>query len=427
MDYMGTLRKIYKDSLLKNSIYLMATNFTNLALGFFFWVIASRYYTPKDIGIVAAMFSSMSLVSMISSVGLPTALLFYLPRDRKNANKIINSSMIVSIVVSTIFSVIFILGLSIWEPSFMQMFRNIGLVIIFTIVTIVTTVSATMSGVFTAERRSSFHMMKESVFGVVKIFPLVLFAEFGAIGIFTSWGIGLIAAMIIGFILLYRTLKYSPNVSVDPIIKDMVRYSTGNYIASIVSNLPRLLLPIIIVGVISTESAGYFFIALTISGLLYGIPQSIGNSFLAESSDGDLFTKVRKIIKFNIILLIPGILLFMIFGKFILSIFNPAYVSMDKTLIILALSSIPTAVTIVFNSIRNAQKRVGSIIKINTIVAITTIILSIPLMKILNIEGAALAYLLADVVGAVIIIAGIKQPKEFTLKLLKGGSDVITI
>jgi len=117
----------------------------------------------------------------------------------------------------------------------------------------------------------------------------------------------------------------------------------------------------------------------------------------------------------------------MIFGKFILSIFNPAYVSMDKTLVILALSSIPTAVTIVFNSIRNAQKRVGSIIKINTIVAITTIVLSIPLMKILNIEGAALAYLLADVVGAVIIIAGIKQPKEFTLKLLKGGSDVITI
>lgn len=420
-------RKIYKDSLLKNSIYLMMTNFTNLVLGFFFWIIASRYYTPNDIGIVSAIFSSMSLISMISSIGLPTALLFYLPRDKKNANKIINSCIMVGVVVSIIFSIIFIIGLNIWEPVLISIFRSIGLIAIFVIATTITTMSLIMSGIFTAERRSSFHMMKESIFGIVKIFPLILLPGFGAISIFISWSIGLVTALIIGFILLYKTLKYFPKITIDPIIKNMVRYSTGNYIANILGNLPRLLLPIMIVGLISTESAGYFFITMTIAGLLYGIPQSIGNCFLAESSDGDIWPKVSKVIKFNLLLLIPGILLFVTFGKFVLGIFNPAYIGMEKTLIILAISSIPTAIIIIFNSVRNAQRRVGSIIKINAIVAILTIIISIPLMKTFNIDGAALAYLIADIVGAIIIIAEIKHPIEFTLKLLKSDKDVITI
>lgn len=427
MDIMCIFTKIYNDSILKNSIYLMTTNFFNLVLGFFFWIIASRYYTPNDIGIVSVIFSSMSLISMISSIGLPTAILFFLPRDQKNANKIINSCIIVSIVIPIIFSTIFILGLNIWEPLLTPIFHRIGLIAIFMIATIITTVSAIMSGIFTAERRSSFHMMKESIFGIVKIFPLILLAGFGAMGIFISWSIGLVMASIIGFILLYKTSKYVPRITFYPIIKNMVRYSTGNYIASILNSLPRLLLPIMIVSLISTEAAGYFFIALTIASLLYGIPQSIGNCFLAESSKGDLWTKVGKVVKFNLLFLIPGILLFVIFGKFVLSIFNPDYVSMEKTLIILTLSSIPSAVIIIFNSVRNAQRRLWSIIRINAIVAIMTIILSIPLMIVLKIEGAALAYFISDIIGAMIIIAEMKHPKEFTLKLLKGDDDVVTI
>jgi O-antigen/teichoic acid export membrane protein len=427
MDYGNIFRKIYKDSLLKNSMYLMTTNFTNLVLGFFFWIIASRYYTPNDIGIVSALFSSMSLISMISSIGLPTALLFYLPRDPKNANKIINSCIIVSIVVSTIFSMMFILGLSIWEPYFIPIFNSIGLITIFIIITMMTTVSTLMSGVFTAERRSSFHMAKESMFGIVKIFPLILLTGFGAMGIFISWGIGLVGAMIIGLILLYKTSKYFPNIIIYPIIKDMAKYSTGNYIVSILNSLPRLILPIMIVSLISTESAGYFFIAMTIASLLHGIPQSIGNAFLAESSDGDLWTKAGRAIKFNLLLLIPGLLLFTIFGKFVLGIFNPNYTGVTTTLIILVAASIPTSIISVFNSVRNAQKRVGSIIIISAITAIIAIILSVPLMAVLNIDGAALAYLISDTIGAIIIIARIKHPKEFTLKLLKGDSDAVTI
>jgi Na+-driven multidrug efflux pump len=47
-----------------------------------------------------------------------------------------------------------------------------------------------------------------------------------------------------------------------------------------------------------------------------------------------------------------------------------------------------------------------------------TIILSIPLIRIMNIEGAAISYLIANIIGALIVISRIKNPKELTIRLL---------
>lgn len=413
-------QQIYKNSLFKNSIYLMITNLTGLILGFFFWIIASRYYTPNAIGIISAILSSVFLISMVSSIGFPTSVLFFLPRDPNNADRIINSCLLVSIIISFMFSIIFILGINIWAPTLQPILNNMKLDLIFIMITTMTTISALMSGVFIAERRSSFHMIKENIFSLTKIFPLILFAGFGSIGIFTSWGFGLLIGMIIGFILLYRILNYYPKFIFDPIIKNMARYSAGNYIAGIFYSLPMLILPIMIVDMISAESAGYFFIVLTITTPLNGVSQSISNSLLAESFKGDILENVSKAIRFNLFLLIPGLLLFMIFGKFVLNLFSHTYAeNAATTLIIYAMASIPLSAINIFNTVRNIQNRVESIVKINAIVVIITLSLATILIRFLNIEGAALAYLIANTIGAIIVIIKIKNPTEFTLKLLK--------
>ena len=416
------IKKIFADSLLKNSVYLMMATFFNAILGFFFWMIAARYYAPNDIGIISAILSSVSLISMISLVGFPTALIFYLPRDSKNVNRIINSCLTICIAISIIFSLIFILGINIWTPELKLVSSNIEIVAIFIITTIMTTVSALISGAFTAGRKSSFHMTKENIFGFIKIFPLVIFAGLGTMGIFLSWSVGLVSSMIIGFILLSKLWKYSPMLTFDPIIKNMARFSAGNYISGIFYSLPRLILPIMIISLISAESAGYFFIAFTMAGLLYGISQSISSSFLAESSDKDKFwNNVNKAIKFNVGLLIPGLLLFVIFGKFVLNMFNSQYAeNATSSLMILTATSIPLSMIGIFNTVRNAQGKVRSIIKTNFLVAFITLSLAIPLMRIWNIEGAAISYLTANTIVAIVVMYRMKSSVGSTLKVLNG-------
>jgi len=418
---MRFLKIIYNDSLIKNFFYLMSTNVFNIILGFFFWIIVARYYTPNEVGTTSAILSSMSLISMISTLGFQTAFIFYLPRERINANRIINSCMTSSIIASLVFSFIFILGINIWVPALKFIFKDLEFVILFAAVTTITTISGHISSAFIAGRRSSFHMTKEMLFGFFKIVPLQVFSVFGAIGIFMAWGVGVIIAVIIGFFWLSFVWKgYLPSLMLDPIIKSMAGYSVGNYLAEIFYTLPRLVLPIMIVNLVSAESTGFFYIAMMIGGLLFGIPQSISNSLLAESSDGgELWLKVKKSIKLNAIILFPGILFFVFFGKFVLNIFNPLYAeNASTTLLILTIASLPVSINTLFTAVRNAQKRVSSVVKINAGVAALTLAFAFPLSRSSGIEGAAFAFLAANSLAAIVVVYQMKNLVHNETKIL---------
>jgi len=41
---MQFLKNLYDDSLIRNAVYLITTNFSNLPLGSVLWVVATRYY-----------------------------------------------------------------------------------------------------------------------------------------------------------------------------------------------------------------------------------------------------------------------------------------------------------------------------------------------------------------------------------------------
>lgn len=416
---MKIIDNIFEDSLLKNSIYLMTTSLVGSVLAFFFWIIAARYYTPDDVGIGSAIFSSISLVATIGSVGLPVALFFYLPRN-SDTNKIINSCLVAGIISSIIFSSIFVLGLKIWAPELMLILNNLKNISIFILVTVAISISTLIGAALTAGKRSSFQMVKEVIYNFIKIFPLVLFVSYGTMGIIISICIGLLLSTMVGFILLFKVWKYSPKLTLDPIIIDMAGFSAGNYIANIFYNLPVLILPIMILNMVSARSAGYFYIAMMMAGLLYGISHSISNSFLVESSDKDKFSgDINKSIKFNMVILIPGLLLFIIFGKLVLNIFNQDYAeNATTTLIILAVTSIPVSIINIFCAIRNSQNMVVSVVKMDMLVALITVILSVPLIRIMSIEGAAVSYLIANIVGALAVVSRVKNPKESALRLL---------
>lgn len=414
------IKKLCDDSLIKNSIFQISTHMVSAVSGFFFWIIAARYYTPEDIGIVSVLLSSVALISLMSLIGFPTSMIFYLPRYRDRSNEIINSCLIIGILVPIIISIIFILGIDIWSPKLKLMFYNFQIIFMFIIAVVMTNISGIITGSFTAGRKSSYYMAKENIFAITKIFLLILFTGFGMIGIFLSWSIGLIIAVIAGLILLIKLWKYRPMFILDPIIKNMANYSFLIYVGGVFYTLPKIIFPIIILNSMSAESAGYFYIAMTIAGLLYGITISVGNSFLAESSDKAKFwNNVIKTIKFNMGLLIVGVLLLIIFGRLILEIFNPKYADNSlNSLIILAVTSIPMSLILIYTHIKNAQNKIKITIVIHGIVAAITFVLATYFVRIWNIEGIAIAYLIANTIVASIIV--FKMKDAVVLKALNG-------
>jgi len=265
--------------------------------------------------------------------------------------------------------------------------------------------------------------MKDFFFGIIKIFPLPVFAAYGALGIFISWGIGVLLSVLLGIILLPKVwANYRPSFTLDPVIKKMASVSAGNYFAGIFSSLPRLALPLMIANTISTEAAGYFYIAMLVAGLLFGIPQAVSSSLIAEASNsGKLWNNVRKSITFSILLLIPGLVLFILLGRYVLHLFNPVYgENAYMPLILLSMASIPLTVTTIYTAVRNSEKRIKSVVIINALTAVVTLALAFPLMRMMGITGASVAFLAGTVVSAATVVLKMKNPREFIKRGVEG-------
>ena len=64
------LKKHLSDPLFKNAYFPMFSSLTSAGSGFFFWLIAARFYSTADVGLASAIISAMGLISMLSLLGI---------------------------------------------------------------------------------------------------------------------------------------------------------------------------------------------------------------------------------------------------------------------------------------------------------------------------------------------------------------------
>ena len=114
--YVTQLRHQIKDPLYRNSLLLMASTAMTSGLGFFFWMVVARYYTEYEVGIAAAIISAVSVLALISSLGLNVALIRFLAKAEKPV-EMINSFFTINVLIALVVSGIFIAGLDLWSPA----------------------------------------------------------------------------------------------------------------------------------------------------------------------------------------------------------------------------------------------------------------------------------------------------------------------
>ena len=177
-------------------------------------------------------------------------------------------------------------------------------------------------------------------------------------------------ALMIGFgvvfIVLMFKFNYKPKfVFHDSIIKKMGRYSFGNYVAGFIGGLPLMVLPLMITNLINPEATAYYYMAMMIAGLLFVIPRATTQSLFAEGSHNEKEMKkhVRKAIKIISLILIPGILIAMFFGDWILLMFGKEYSTEGfKFLQIVVLSGVFIGINGVFGALFRIKKKIKEMI-----------------------------------------------------------------
>ena len=150
------LKQHLTDPLFKNAYFLMLSSISSAGSGFFFWLIAARFYSTADIGLASAIIAAMGLISMLSMLGFDISLVRFLP-EREDKTELINSCLTISFIFSLALIAIFIAGIEQWSPSLSIIKENKILLLLFVVFTAIAPLHGLQSqGVFVGFRKIEY-------------------------------------------------------------------------------------------------------------------------------------------------------------------------------------------------------------------------------------------------------------------------------
>jgi len=285
--------------------------------GFFFWIINARLYSAEQVGIGTTLISIMTLISSFSILGLGNGLIRYLPTSERKNEKISTSFTLVGLS-SILISIFFLVFLKTFSPRLLFVRENIIFSLLFVLFIVFSLLDMVAENVFIAYRSSKFVFIKNTISSIVKlIFPIFLVA-LGAYGIVVSLGIAVVVSFLVSLIFLILRFNYLPKLIINrSVVKRMIKFSLGNYIAGFIGGLPIMILPILITNSIGAKFSAYFYMDMMIANLIFIIPTATSQALFAEGSYSEIELKVqlRKAIKIISVIIIPAIIVIFLFGN----------------------------------------------------------------------------------------------------------------
>ena len=393
------LRQFLTTPLYANAVYLMASYAVMALFGFFFWVVVARFYTEAEVGYSSAIISAASLLALLSLLGFDFSLIRFLPKAEK-PQELINSCFTLSALTSLAIAGIFLASIDFWSPALAFIKGNALFAATFVILTLILALSPLVGTTFIARRRAGFVLSQNTISALIKIpLPLLFVLFFHSFGIVASWSIAFGVSLAISlFLFLPRVeshYKLTPTLKLN-LVKDIWRYSGGNYLAHLFTATPTVVLPIMVINLLGPEQNAYFYIAWMIAALLLAIPNGISLSLFAEGShfEDKLRENVIKSLKFTFLLLVPAIILLTLVGKWLLLAFGQSYSANALYLLwILVISSLPLSINYIYTSILRVTNRIKELVIIWGFIAIATLSISYLVMPETGIIGIGYAWL----------------------------------
>lgn len=362
-----------KDTLFKNSIYLMLSTGASAVLGFIFWVLTARLYSPKEIGEATILISATGVISYLSLFGFNSTFVRFLPTSQR-PNEKINTGLILVFSGALIVSLGYILLLPHLAPTLSFVRHSLLKSIFFMLLSAFAAVNLVTDSVFIAFRRAKYNLLIDGfIQGGTKLLLPFLFLPFAAYGIFAASGTASFVASAASIFFMIRLFSYSPKLTVSrSILKQVFSFSFANYIANLLNILPPLVIPLIVVNRLGAANAGYYYLAFMVANLLYTVAYSVSQSLFAEGSyeDQPLGPLIRRSGKILAAIVIPATIVLAVGAKWLLFVFGKNYShEATQTLIFLALAAPAVTLYAASTVVMRIRREIGQLIVANVIYA----------------------------------------------------------
>jgi O-antigen/teichoic acid export membrane protein len=407
----------------RNAMYLIATEVVGAVLGLAFWSVAARLF-PDDtiLGLGAVLITGATLVAILSTLGFNISLVRFLPEPSAPVVRLINSSVTIASAVAVVLAVAFGLGAGQFLPALAFLSGNPALLALFAFFTVVWTVSLLFDAAFIGLGQARFVLLRAAIYNLLKVpLPLALVVVLSEpFALFSAWGVGLLVANLVAAVFLLARVVPAYRLRPDldrAAVGSMVRYSFASHATNVLGAVPGLVFPLLVARVFSpsTKEAAYFYIAWMLANLLFVIPGSIFTSVFAEGSRWRPGLKGNALdgLFLSIGVLVPGVGATLLAGPWVLAALKPSFAAAVPLLDVLAVSSFFVAINALYIAVRRVEKRVRSVLLIYLGATLGALALAWPLMAVAGLAGAGLAFGLAQAAVAAFALLSLFREGAF--------------
>jgi len=401
-------RRMRADSLVRNSVCLMAATAVTSLLGYVFWVAAARLYAAAPIGEAGSAVSAMTFASLLGALGGSSAIIAELPgkRQPRDWSSTVTTALVFTSATSALTALLTVLVLSRVGDSAV-LYRQAPWIAAFVVGVVATTASQLLENIWVAERQAGWFLAASTVFAAAKlaVIAVPVFVVFGATGILSVWSAVLTVTVVGCLLMLGRLYQYRPRISAfRSQIWSMRQTLTGNYVITVGDQMPLYLIPVLVALVVSPAAAGWFYAAYKIGGFYSVFASAVGSTTFAEGTHRP--DRALPVAMAGMKIILPFIALGMavtIFGgRLILLAFGGAYAAHAYTLLVLlSVAAFPDAIVNIYRSVLRVHRRYATASAICWAIAGLRLILTWRFVLQFGITGAGWAWLLTQAAGAV--------------------------
>lgn len=407
------------DPMATTTLALMATTVTTSGLGMVFWGLASRLYSPDQLGEDAALISAMMLLSIISQLNLGMGIPRLLPQVPAQRWRPVLACYAVTAAVALLVTGCFVTLAPRTSGRFAFLDGTLALGLVGAVV--LWNVFALQDAVFTATRWAAIVPVENGLFGALKILLLVWLAhQLPEHGIFVAWVLAMGLLLVPTNGLLFSRLVRTKQRPVDrqpstvlPLTdrSRIARYLLTDYGAALLSHGYNALLPLLVIAVLGGAMNAYFYVAFLIAAAIGTLAQSLSTALVVEGAhhESDLSALATRSLLRYVKFVAPGVGVLVACASLLLRPFGAAYVEHGSTpLRLLLAGTMPQAVVTLYLGVQRVRAQVGHVLVVEAGTVVLITVGAIVGMSWLGLTGVGLAWLFGHSAMAVLVIPGLR-------------------
>jgi O-antigen/teichoic acid export membrane protein len=339
--------------MLINSGSLFSTTIVTSLLGFVYWWVAARRFTPEAVGIASASVSTMTLLGSFCIVGLGTLLITELPRQPGRVITLISTALVVVGAVGGCIGFLFALVAPAISSAFAPLRASSADSVIFAAGVSLTSITLVFDQALIGLLRGGLQLTRNTLFAIIKLVALLmvgfLLSNATGITVYTTWAIGSILSLVVIVIpALFKQRK--PLSSYMPqwdLLRKLGPAAVQHHILNITLQFPSLALPVLVTVLLSAKTNAWFYVAWMIVNLIFYIPVALTMVLHAMNSaqPSRLAHKARATIGLALITSLLVVCLLQVATKHMLSLFGNSYAEQATLILrILVLAAFPLVI-----------------------------------------------------------------------------------